>query len=179
MKNKKGNILVITSIVVVVAITAGIIGYIFAQKTQKSDEVKIDEQKAQTAKPVTQLDVDDLSDWQTYSDKEYGFSIKYPKSYELKMSKEYGVSFGPIGFSAPAPLSIISFKPTLDISLDFSIDSGMKTSSLKDCNKTILNNKPAYECLSLAPVGPASPYYIVSFYNGYEYGLSSPESTKL
>jgi lipopolysaccharide export LptBFGC system permease protein LptF len=70
MKNKKGNVAVIAIIIVIVAITAGVIGWMFAKKSQVS---------VQEIKPATQLVSDnETANWQKYGNRELGFEFKYP-----------------------------------------------------------------------------------------------------
>lgn len=61
MKNKKDNIVLITLIVVNMVITAGVIGLIFAKKSQAP--------------------ADKTSGWQIYKNEKYGFEFKYPKEW--------------------------------------------------------------------------------------------------
>ena len=54
MKNKKGNVAVITIIVVIVAITAGVVGWLLAKNSQAPAPQSIAVQQPATTTPVTQ-----------------------------------------------------------------------------------------------------------------------------
>jgi len=77
MKNKKGNVVVIAIIVAIVAITAGVIGFLLAKKIQ----APVVEPAAQT--PVTQS-ADETTDWKTYTNTQYGYEFKYPSNYNIE-----------------------------------------------------------------------------------------------
>jgi len=69
MQNKK----LIGVVVVILVITIGAIGWMFAKKSQVSVKKEI------TTKPATQLVSDnEVENWQTYRNKELGFEFKYP-----------------------------------------------------------------------------------------------------
>ena len=59
MKNKKGNIVVITVIIIIVAITAGVIGWLFAKKSQMPIQQNITQKPATTSTISTQSQVQD------------------------------------------------------------------------------------------------------------------------
>ncbi|HBP00767.1 MAG TPA: hypothetical protein DD454_00925 [Candidatus Moranbacteria bacterium] len=86
MKTKKGNVAVIALIVAVVAVSAGVIGYMFAKKTQAPEIVK---DPAGPPSPKTELaqPADETADWQTYRNEEYGFEFKYPINWMLSEDK--------------------------------------------------------------------------------------------
>jgi hypothetical protein len=106
--NKKGNIAIIAVIIVIVAITAGVIGYFFAKKTQTSavsQPAKTSNSQEQPAaesnqltsgqqdnsqKPSQLISVDDK--WNLYTNYKMGFSIKVPKlSYNDRKNLEVQV----------------------------------------------------------------------------------------
>lgn len=70
MKNKKGNVAVIALIIVVVAITAGVIGFLFAKKTQAPTQqttvAQSAKQLAQTIAPISQS-TDTTENWKLLS----------------------------------------------------------------------------------------------------------------
>jgi hypothetical protein len=88
MKNKRGNVAVITIIIVIVAITAGAIGWMFATKSQApvQQAAVIQPISVEKTQPITQSEsVNETADWQTYANANLGFSIKYPVSYIAKL----------------------------------------------------------------------------------------------
>lgn len=54
MKNKKGNVLIIAIIIAIVALTAGVVGYLFAKKTQAPVAVPVATQPVAKTLVVTQ-----------------------------------------------------------------------------------------------------------------------------
>src|SRR6185369_6461120 len=96
MKNKQGNIAVIALIIVIVAITAGAVGYLFANKTQtpvaQPVAVRQSESVAKTQQPAAPIIqpstlVDETANLQTYTNSENGFSFKNPVSWTVKSAK--------------------------------------------------------------------------------------------
>ncbi|MDD5397127.1 MAG: hypothetical protein PHW24_03660 [Candidatus Moranbacteria bacterium] len=97
MKNKKGNVAVIAIIIVIVAITAGAIGYLFAMTrtqapvqqtatTQPTTPVAQTQPVVQSTTPTTQpaaqnTSVDETLNWQTYTNSKMGYTLKYPLEY--------------------------------------------------------------------------------------------------
>jgi hypothetical protein len=89
MKNKKGNVAVIAIVIVIVAITAGVIGYLFANKKQvpvQQETIKTVQQPAQATAQTTQIQpvaqpVDETANWQTLSDNKMGISFKIPSNW--------------------------------------------------------------------------------------------------
>lgn len=78
MKNKKGNIAVIALIVVIVATTAGVIGWLFAKK------IPAPITNSQQSKQQVQSSLkDEVAGLQTYRNAEIGFEIKYPKDWSF------------------------------------------------------------------------------------------------
>ncbi len=111
---------------------------------------------------------DQTASWQTYRNDKYGFELKYPNNYEVKMVKATVLAFGPINFSVPAPLSIEFVKPIPDVSLDSLVEAKTANLEIRDCKKTTLAGKAAYECLDL---GAVSSYLLISKNNDYLYKL--------
>lgn len=94
MQNKKGNVTVI-AIIIIVSITAGIIGWMFAKKTQApiqqsavmqpTTPVAQNQSVVSTTQPVTNQEpvdkpIDETANWQTYSNAKYGIEMKYPQA---------------------------------------------------------------------------------------------------
>lgn len=99
MKTQKGNVAVIVLIIVVVAITAGIIGWMLAKKSQVSvpqPEVLTTLRSTKAIQPVEKdqqsvtqpTPVGEAVGWQTYTDTntEFKFSFEYPKNWLCKNS---------------------------------------------------------------------------------------------
>jgi hypothetical protein len=85
MKNKKGNVAVIALIVVIVIITAGVVGWMFAKKQQISTPQAM---MSQPGTPVAQtqpttLSADKAVGLQTYQNDEYGFKFQYPQDWTI------------------------------------------------------------------------------------------------
>jgi len=79
MKNKKGNVAVIAIIIVIVAITAGALGWMFAKKTGNLQPATNNNQ----AQPAGEVQViDETVDWQTYD--KHLVSLKYPQNWNLE-----------------------------------------------------------------------------------------------
>jgi hypothetical protein len=80
MKTQKGNVVVIAAIIVIVAVTAGIIGWMFAKNSQAPTS------QSGSIRPTAQLTPkDETSNWKTYRNEVYGYEIQYP-SYWVKNS---------------------------------------------------------------------------------------------
>jgi hypothetical protein len=109
MKNKQGNVAVIAIIIVIVAITSGAIGWLFAKITQAPTTQTAAIQSAipdtpiaqtqpagqsstQTTQPVAQpIPTDKAATWQTYTNTQYSFTLQIPadwKGYTVKCQKE-------------------------------------------------------------------------------------------
>jgi hypothetical protein len=92
MENKKGNVAVIAIIIVIVAITAGVIGFLFAKKTEapvppalvvqtQPSANKQNSSEASVPKmPVDLTNSYDTNKWITYTNEKYGYSFKYPNT---------------------------------------------------------------------------------------------------
>jgi hypothetical protein len=109
MKQKqKGNVAVIALIVVIVAISAGVIGYLFAQKSQAP---AVAPAPVATTQPAVQTAAE-TANWKTYSNAKYGFEFKYPSGWKLEDSASSNVvaldndttPFGELNFSYFASL---------------------------------------------------------------------------
>jgi len=94
-QNKKGNVAVITVIIVIVAITAGVIGWKFAKKSQAPIETKTVAQQP----VVNSIDQNQATAQQedgiVYKNEKYGFQLTLPKEWEnykasLVENKTYG-----------------------------------------------------------------------------------------
>lgn len=85
-KTQKGNVAVIAVIIMIVAITAGVVGYLFAKKVQTPTEKAVATQPSAQTQQVQQptQPADETANWQTYSNAKYGFEFKYPRIWELK-----------------------------------------------------------------------------------------------
>lgn len=104
MKNKQGNAAVIVFIVVIVAITAGAIGWMFAKKTEapaaqvttaqptvpatQTQPKVVQPTAAQQASSTAQTD--ETVNWQTYTNAKYGVEFKYPVGYETVVDDNAG-----------------------------------------------------------------------------------------
>lgn len=83
MKTQKGNVAVITLIIIVVAITAGVIGWLFVKNSQTPVQQT---EVARPTAPVTQL-TDETANWNTYKNDIYNFTMKYPPSWFVEDKK--------------------------------------------------------------------------------------------
>lgn len=88
MKTQKGNIAAVALIIVIVAITAGTMGWMFARETQAP--VAQTQPAVKTTTPATQptAPVDETAGWRTYTNTQYGFEFKYPQSLDLKTADD-------------------------------------------------------------------------------------------
>lgn len=98
---QKGNVAVIAIIIVIVAITAGVIGWLFARKTQIQSTPN---KQTRAEQPLLK---DETANWQTYKNAEIGFEIKYPKDWSFGKNgeifkpnspKNCGTSLDPQGY---------------------------------------------------------------------------------
>ena len=145
-------------VILIIAVALGIVFYLSGNiETDINPEIK-----------TTIQSNNEKNDWIEYKNEEYGFKLSHPKDYEAKMIKEVTFGFGPSDFIAPLPLSINVYKNTPPAGLDDYIKNKIKNLIIKDCEKTTLNNKPAYECLNL---GIITSYQVTSENNGYIYEL--------
>lgn len=84
MENQKNNVAVIAVIIVIVALTAGVFGWMFAKKAEAPVQQAIITQSAPVAKtqPAVQPTSQTVSvvpaSWKTYADSKYGFELKTP-----------------------------------------------------------------------------------------------------
>ena len=158
MINKKISSTFGILVILIIAVALGIVFYLSGNiETDINPEIK-----------TTIQSNNEKNDWIEYKNEEYGFKLSHPKDYEAKMIKEMTFGFGPNNFTAPLPLSIDVYKSTPPAGLDDYIKNKMKNLIIKDCEKTTLDNKPAYECLDL---GMITFYQITSENNGYIYEL--------
>ena len=91
MKNKRGNVAVIAIIIVIVAITASVITWIVATKSQAPVQQAVVNQPTPDTKtkPISQpAQVDTSSDWKMYTSN-LGFSFEYPKTKKFAVGVEY------------------------------------------------------------------------------------------
>lgn len=79
MKNKKGNVAVTVILIVIVAITAGIIGWMFAKKSQVPAPISIKSQKTQ---PQAIQQKNETADWKIYTSSTFNFSVSLPKDWK-------------------------------------------------------------------------------------------------
>jgi len=97
-QNKKGNVAVVAIIIVIVAITAGIIGWLFTKKSQVQVQPVATQSTPTVAQtqpvttptptaPATQPQTNNQktatapADWKTYTNSKYGFTFSYPSSW--------------------------------------------------------------------------------------------------
>lgn len=83
MKNKKGNVAVIALIIVIVAITTGVITWLAATKSQAPAQPFAVTQSA----PVTKTQpaptpVPAVADWKSYKNEKYGFELTLPETWK-------------------------------------------------------------------------------------------------
>lgn len=79
-KNNAKLVIVIAIIVAIVAITAGVIGFLLAKKTQAPAE------KPVAAQPVAQT-ADETVGWKTYTNNAYNYEIRYPVDWYISDNK--------------------------------------------------------------------------------------------
>lgn len=120
---------------------------------------------AATATSNVTATTDPTATWKTYSDTTVGYSIKYPTDYRSTDVKSTVVTLGPSAGYDSAPVSIDATKPVPSVTLDTYIKNRTNADGLiSGCQKLILADKPAYECVDL---GMTSNYVIISANNGY------------
>ncbi len=96
MENKQYNISVIAIIVVIVTITAGVVGWIFAKKSQAPASQTVAMQETapvaqtqpatQATKPVAQPTpvANETANWKIFQSKQEGFTLRYPNDWKLQ-----------------------------------------------------------------------------------------------
>jgi hypothetical protein len=122
-QNKKGNIAVTTIIIVIVAITAGIIGWMFAKKSQAPiSQPTIQPITQETASGTKAIEKIDTSNWELYQNIKFGYEIKYPDDWEIGTLNNVPAK----DFSAPyfAPKSSEKIHPNLMVGNIHKIDAG-------------------------------------------------------
>jgi hypothetical protein len=83
---KKVNVSVIAIIIVIVAITASVITWLFTEKIQAPVQQNTTMTSASVVQPTTSttqpavqsMPTDEIVNWKTYSNSKYGFEFKYP-----------------------------------------------------------------------------------------------------
>lgn len=100
MKAQKGNVAVIALIIIVVAITTGVITWLVATRTQApaTQPVAQTQPAAKSVAPVSQPAVqpapaDETANWQIYTNEKYGYEIKYPNGWSIDAPNDGGASF--------------------------------------------------------------------------------------
>lgn len=131
MQNKKGNVTVIAIIIVIVAITASALGYLFANKSQTPTPQVAITQPISITQPTTPP-VDETVLWQTYSNTQLGFEVKYPKDWKT-MSP--GMDFKGISLSKDGNKSIFSVIYYNSVSVMSSSSTSITLKSFDDLKK--------------------------------------------
>ncbi|MDD5464630.1 MAG: hypothetical protein PHP62_05775 [Candidatus Moranbacteria bacterium] len=110
MKNKKGNAAVIAIIIVIVAITAGIVGWMFAKKSQAPDQQKVATQPTSITKQTTLIPAPvgqpapttpTIPSTQSYIEvKELGFKIPIDPAMASDLTYKVNAVGGSVTFSS-------------------------------------------------------------------------------
>src|SRR3989344_1188639 len=114
---------------VIIVFLVSIMGYFWIRNTINNFQ-KLDVNINQIKLPEIQIPKDEISDWKTYKNDEYGYEIKYPNDWYVK-EIEQGIVEGGVYFSPHRPDEIetggIAFT---NEALSVSIDSIIQESSL-------------------------------------------------
>jgi hypothetical protein len=168
MKNKKGNVAVIALIIVIVAITAGAIGWIFAKKTQApvQQAAVIQPVSVEKTQPATQPAVPIAQPAQqnnVYTNTEFGFQITFPNSWNNKYK---AVSSGTNGISFLLPTNDKDWQDSNKTFPGYVEIYGVTVWKLADWNKELLNCKKGTvsELCGDVIVGKTSQYVITWFH---------------
>ncbi|HEX8974355.1 MAG TPA: hypothetical protein VF817_02605 [Patescibacteria group bacterium] len=173
MKNKRGNVAVIAIIIAIVAIAAGVVGWMFAKKSQTpvtqttaTQQVTTQPnvsttQPAEQTTPAVQSDnatsiATIPADWKTYTGSKYGFSVSYPstwKSTELTSANSFreGITFNeskPDPANTYAQLAIFYYTDISGVSYTNkapkNLDEYMKDPTFKDAKVITFNGEKAF-----------------------------------
>lgn len=171
MSQIKTSTALIIVLAVAVLIGGGALTWVYAIGMPDTDisiqsPIKVSKKTTTTATiPATTATTSATADWKTYTNTSAGYTIKYPANYKTSEVKTTVIAFGPTsGYEGSAPLSIDSYKPVPVSTLEQYIESETANSGIKDCAKTTLSGKVAYECLSL---GMLNYYSIIADNNEY------------
>jgi hypothetical protein len=98
MENKRGNIAVTATVVVIIAMAAGIVGWMFTKEPQAPTSKQAEAQRPVQAvqkqstgrqdTPAQQAQTDETANWKTYSNEKYGFRFKYPAEFSIKEGED-------------------------------------------------------------------------------------------
>ena len=173
MKNKKGNVTVIALIIVIVAITAGFVGWMFAKKSQAPVQQTVVSQPIQVAQ--TQSAVQPLSDkfagWQMYKNDVYDYEIQYPSDWKVEYTRIDDVSIN--AYSADVKgdyVVLINVAKKSDRSIR---TEDVKEQGFKNIRDIMIDGVKgfAYDVDPTPKQSPGGSVYVVDM-NDYEYQIS-------
>lgn len=167
-KNEFATILII---VVVCAILFGAIGYVIGNKKTTTPEVPVeptitDDQTSPVVDETATADV--TANWKTYTNDQFGFSIKYPSDYTGNIASGYSENDGVTidspstgGYEQPHLVNVEAQKSSQNF--DDYIASAAKDSLFAEATKITFAGQPAYEGVES---GMVTSYGIITEKNG-------------
>lgn len=162
-QREKGNIVATVIIIIIVTVTAGIIGWMFTKKSQAPiSQPTIQSINQKTTSETKNIEEIDTSNWKLYQNIKFGYEIKYPADWEIGTLNNVPAE----DFSAPyfAPKSSEKIHPNLMVGNIHKIDA----------NETIETDLPLgagsdYKLIDkkLIKVGGKDAAFVEYFQSGY------------
>lgn len=150
----KKTLVIVLIVIVLVGLAGG--GYYYLNKKNQTEKNKLQSQiddltvklaveKAATS--TTATSTTDTSSWKTYTNDQFGFSIKYPSNYFASNASSHTENDGVfINSSADAEGALVSVEAqSASGSLDVNVAGRTSDSSFSEATKTTLAGVSAYE----------------------------------